>query len=93
MAKAREFKIQILFEREPDGRFRVRSPTLDGLHLAGRDLKKLCADLDPIVKDLLFHNLDFVADRIRWSPSLEHVAREMTRSPPPRDLLITGRAA
>lgn len=100
MGKAKEFAIELRFEKKRDGRFYVRSPNLTGLHLAGSDLEKIRADLEPIVKDLLFHNSDFVADTIRWVPSLEQVTHEMTRPLPPRGpesverfLVITGRAA
>jgi len=101
MAPLSEFLIEILFEKGRDGRFYVHSPNLAGLHLAGRDLSAIRADLEPIVKELLFHNLDFVADQIRWVPSLDEVVSHLTKpsSPPePRSegsnyLVITGRAA
>lgn len=101
MAPPREFIIQILFEKDRDGRVHVHSPQVAGLHLAGRDLNVIRADLEPILKDLLFHNLDFVADKVRWIPSLEEVVRVMTtKSASPEQhaheqkfLMITERAA
>jgi len=101
MVEGKEFLIQILFEKSRDGRFHVHSPELAGLHLAGRDLRKIRADLEPIVKELLFHNSNVIADKIRWVPSLEEVVRQMTQpSTAPKEeagernfLVITGRAA
>lgn len=100
MGRAREFAIQLLFEKRRDGRFYVHSPNLAGLHLAGRNLDKIRADLEPIIKELLYRNADFVADKIKWFSSLEQVTRELTRPAPPREpkseehfLVITGRAA
>jgi|SRR5208282_2781117 len=101
MADVKEFMIQILFKKSGDGRFHVHSPDLAGLHLAGRDLTTIRADLEPIVKELLFHNSHVIADKIRWVPSLEEVVRQMTQplSAPKQQpgeqnfLVITGRAA
>jgi hypothetical protein len=101
MTDAKEFMIQILFEKSGDGRFHVHSPDLAGLHLAGRDLATIRADLEPIVKELLFHNSNVIADKIRWVPSLEEVLGQFTRPSSPSSspaqeqkfLMITGRAA
>ena len=101
MTDTKEFMIQILFETSGDGRFHVHSPDLAGLHLAGRDLATIRADLEPIVKELLFHNSNVIADKIRWVPSLEEVVSQMTRPPTvpssssreQKFLMITGRAA
>ncbi|HXQ66715.1 MAG TPA: hypothetical protein VN980_09100 [Alphaproteobacteria bacterium] len=101
MTAAKEFMIQILFKKSADGRFHVHSPNLAGLHLAGRDLATIRADLEPIVKDLLFYNSNVIADKIRWVPSLEEVVCQMTQpssAPEPQAveqkfLMITGRAA
>jgi len=101
MAGTTEFFIQVLFQKDTDGRVRVRSPQLAGLHLAGKDLDTILADLNPIVKDLLYHNSNFIADEIRWVPSLEEALRPMRDSviphaPHPEKeslLVITARAA
>src|SRR5215470_10719340 len=98
MAAQKKFGIQILFRKDRTGRIHVHSPDVAGLHLAGRDLNAIRADLEPILKDILFHNLDFVADKIQWVPSLEEVARLMTASPASQErrtreqkfLMITG---
>jgi hypothetical protein len=101
MADASEFAIQLLFDRRRDGRFHVHSPNVPGLHLAGRDLGEIREDIEPIVKDLLYHNSNVIVDQIRWVPSLEEVvsrmsgasARRKNAPPGPTTLLVTGRAA
>ncbi|HKO10122.1 MAG TPA: hypothetical protein VJ487_20630 [Alphaproteobacteria bacterium] len=81
MTAAKEFMIQILFKKSGDGRFHVHSPDLAGLHLAGRDLATIRADLEPIVKDLLFYNSNVIADKIRWVPRLEEIPPHPALSP------------
>jgi len=98
-----EFVAQVRFEKRPDGRFHIRSPNIPGLHLAGRDLEKIRADLEPIVKDLLFHNLNVVVDKLSWVPSIDAMvtrlkAGEPASPPEPRPgkpsfLVILGHAA
>lgn len=98
MGKTAKFVIELLLEKKGDGRFYVRSPNLAGLHLASSDIEAIRADIEPIVKDLLYHNKHFQADEITWLPSLEQITEAMTH--PKRDaesvekfLVITGRAA
>ena len=98
MGKTAKFVIELLLEKKGDGRFYVRSPNLAGLHLASSDLEAIRADIEPVVKDLLYHNEHFQADEIAWLPSLEQITEAMTQ--PRRDadsvekfLVITGRAA
>lgn len=89
-----EFAIQLIFDQRQDGRFHVHSPSVPGLHLAGRDLSEIQADIEPIVKDLLLHNANVVVDKIRWVPSLEDVVRQMTPpSPRSKTLMISAHAA
>lgn len=98
-----EFAVQVQFDQRRDGRFHIHSPSIPGLHLAGRDLDKIRADLEPIVKDLLFHNLNMIVDKIGWVPSIDEVVKRLTadeRTPPPEPkpgkpsfLVIVGRAA
>jgi hypothetical protein len=91
-----EFAIQLLFDKAHDGRIHVHSPNIPGLHLAGDDLESIRADIEPIVKDLLFHNSNVVVDRIRWVPSLEEVVRQMAEhAPEPKSkyLMIVAHAA
>lgn len=100
MAKTREFALKLLVRRKDDGRFCISSPNLPGLHLAGQDLDKIRADLEPIVKDLLYFNTDFVADQIKWVPSLEQAGHDVKQALSPSEpraveelFAITGRAA
>lgn len=100
MAKAREFALKLLVERKEDGRFCISSPNLPGLHLAGKDLDKIRSDLAPVIKDLLYFNSDFIADKIKWVPSLEQVMLDIKQALSPREpraaeeiLVISGRAA
>lgn len=98
MGQAAKFIIELLLEKKGDGRFYVRSPNLAGLHLAGSDIEAIRADIEPVVKDLLFYNKNFRTDEIVWVPSLEQITEAMTQ--PRREiesvekfLVITGRAA
>jgi len=100
MAKPREFRLKLIYEKRRDGRFYIHSSDLPGLHLAGSDLDRLQADLEPVIKELLFFNWDFVAEKIKWLPPLDLVKSRLGRSPsPPGDkpaeeiYVITGRAA
>jgi len=97
------FVAQVTFVKRPDGRFHIHSPGIPGLHLAGRDLDKLRADLEPIVKELLFHNHNIVVDQLSWVPSLDDTfkkakAHQPTPLPPPKPgkpsfFVIVGHAA
>jgi predicted RNase H-like HicB family nuclease len=101
MPSSNEFAIELLFDKSRDGRFHVHSPNVPGLHLAGYDLAAIRADIEPIVKDLLYHNSGVIVDHIRWVPSLEELIRQIMGPPPPPEpqpgkatyLVITGRAA
>ena len=97
------FVAQVKFVRRPDGRFHINSPGIPGLHLAGRDLDRIRADLEPIVKDLLFHNHNIVVDQLSWVPSLDDTfkkakAGQLAPLPTPKPgepsfLVIVGHAA
>jgi hypothetical protein len=101
VGEPKEFAIQLLFLRCEDGRFRVHSPDVPGLHLAGSDLAAIRTDIEPIIKDLLYFNSKLIIDQIHWVPSLEGIVAEMAESksaPPTKDrssefLVIVGRAA
>ncbi|MCK6452655.1 MAG: hypothetical protein L6R19_17675 [Alphaproteobacteria bacterium] len=90
-----EFAIQLLFDKRGDGRIHVHSPNVPGLHLAGDDLDAIRADIEPIVKDLLYYNSNLIVDQIHWVPGLEEVVRQMAEPSEPRSkfLVIHGRAA
>jgi hypothetical protein len=72
-----EFRIRLWFDRRPDGRYYIHSPNVPGLHLAGRDLRALCDDIDPAVKQLLRNNLKIEVDEVRWMPTIEEMQRQL----------------
>ena len=80
-AFVREFQIELLFDKRPDGLYHIHSDALPGLHLAGDDFDALRRDIEPAVKDLLKHNRNLVADEIRWVPSLDEVQQELDGPP------------
>lgn len=80
MTGANKFHLRLLVQKSKDGRFSISSPTLPGLHMAGKDLEKIHADLEPIIKDLLWHNSEFAVDRIEWVPSLEQVIQNVNEA-------------
>jgi hypothetical protein len=73
MAEANEFAVRVEFRRGDDGRCYIGSPDIVGLHLAGHDIEALRHELEPIIKDLIWYNLDRVIDRFHWIPSLEEI--------------------
>jgi predicted RNase H-like HicB family nuclease len=97
----REFGIQLHFAREEDGRFHVYSPSVPGLHLHGSDLAAVRAEIEPIIKDLVYFNLKLIIDQIRWVPSLDEmvhrIAKPKGKSKAPAEssefLVLVGRAA
>jgi hypothetical protein len=101
MAALGEFGIQLYYDRRSDGRFHIHSPNIPGLHLAGPDLDAIKVDVEPLIKDLLFHNSGIVVDTIEWIPSLEEIVSQLKQSAAvtrpvgeqSKLLLITGRAA
>jgi hypothetical protein len=97
-----EFEIRLVYDRRPDGRFHIHSPSVPGLHLSGPDLASLTADIEPLVRELLLRNSGVVVDSIRWVPPLgemiERIRHPAVTRPGPtpgesRVLVITGRAA
>ena len=76
---ASEFSIQLLFDQMSDGRYFIHSPHVPGLRLAGFNLEALRADIEPAVKDLLFHNRNLNVESIRWVPSIDEVLEELER--------------
>jgi hypothetical protein len=58
------------FHRKADGRYSVKSPDVPGLWLASKNLAILQSDLNIVVRDLLYFNLDIVVDGdIQWKPN------------------------
>jgi hypothetical protein len=77
MTSPNEFRIEIFFDKRDDGRFHVHSPSVPGLYLAGADLDALRADVEPIVKDLLWFNKKIIVDSVRWVPSLDDIVNTL----------------
>jgi hypothetical protein len=63
-----EFEIRLVYDQRSDGRFYIHSPSGPGLHLSGRDLTALSADIEPLVRELLLKNAGMVVDSVRWIP-------------------------
>jgi hypothetical protein len=76
-----EFSIEVLFDRRADGRYHIHSPNVPGLYLVGTDLHALNADVEPVVKDLLYSNRQMIVDTIRWVPSLDDVVAQFGAEP------------
>ncbi len=77
MKRIGEFQIELHWEKHPNGRYYVSSGNVPGLHLGGRDIKAIRADIEPVVKQLLKNNLKIEADHVRWMPSLDDVIAKL----------------
>lgn len=77
MEQMHEYRIELNFEKRSDGYYHIYSPHVPGLHLGGTDLGALVADIEPVVKDLLWENRKITADHIRWIPPLDDVQRQL----------------
>jgi len=77
MTTQNEFRIEIVFDKRDDGRFHIHSASVPGLHLAGIDLDALRADVEPVVKDLLWFNKKIIVDSVRWIPSLDDIVDKL----------------
>lgn len=69
-----EFGVQLFFARREDGRFHVYSPDVPGLQLHGSDLAAIRAEIEPIIKDLLYFNRKVIVDKVRWVQRLAPLA-------------------
>jgi hypothetical protein len=65
------------YEKHPDGRYRIRSESIPGFRLEGPDIDVLQRDLNPLVRDLLLHNMGFEVESVRWVPSPEEVKQHL----------------
>jgi hypothetical protein len=74
---AEEMSIVLHYERDAHLRYKIRSESLPWLHLEGTDIDALQRDLNPVVSDLLRHNMGFEVESIRWVPSPEEVKRHL----------------
>lgn len=82
MTKPTEISLDVFFEKHSDGRYFVRCYDLPGFHLAGSDWELLRADIEPVIKDLLWYNSEIAVDTMRWVPSLSDVAHQLHQPPP-----------
>jgi hypothetical protein len=82
-----EMSIVLIYEKHPDGCYYIRSESLEGFRLEGPDIDALQRDLNPVVTDLLFHNMGFEVESIRWVPSPEEVKQHLNR--PSYDGVVT----
>ncbi len=73
----RELSIVMRYEKHPDGRYRIRTDSIPGFRLEGPDIDALQRDLNPVVSDLLLHNMGFEVEDIRWVPSPEEVKQHL----------------
>lgn len=86
MGTTKEVSVRIQFKRLDEGRCYISSADIPGLHMAGPDIEALNAELETIVKDLLFHNDDIVVDQLRWVPTLDAVAERFKGGRKPSQL-------
>ncbi|HEY5046887.1 MAG TPA: hypothetical protein VII49_02570 [Rhizomicrobium sp.] len=79
---ARELSIVLHYEKHANGRYRIRSESLAWLRLEGPDIDALQRDINPVVTDLLLHNMGFEVESIRWVPSPEDVKHHLRKPSP-----------
>jgi hypothetical protein len=79
---AYDIPIDLLFERDGNGHYRVTSDDVPGFYMAGTDIDAIQGDLDEVVSDLLRHNCGFIVSEIRWLPTLSDVKRHLQRPHP-----------
>jgi len=72
-----EMSIILNYEKHPDGCYCIHSEALPWLRMANPDIDALHRDLDPVVKDLLLHNMGFEVESIRWIPSPEDIKKHL----------------
>jgi predicted RNase H-like HicB family nuclease len=75
----REMSIVLNYEKHPDGCYYVRCDSIPGFHLEGPDIDAIQRDLNPVVSDLLLHNLGFEVEHIRWVPGPDEVKQHLQR--------------
>ena len=79
---AYDIPIDLIFERDSDGHYRVTSDDVPGFYMAGNDIDAIQNDLNEVVADLLRHNCHFAVSEIRWMPSLNDVKRHLQKPHP-----------
>jgi len=78
----KEISILLQYEKHPDGCYYIRSEALPGFRLQGPDFDALLRDLDPVVSDLLLHNMGFEVESIRWVPTPDDVKHHLQNPSP-----------
>ncbi len=73
MSATKEVSVKVQFKRADEDRYYISSTDIPGLHMAGQDIESLNAELETVIKDLLWYNDDIVVDRLRWVPKLDAV--------------------
>jgi hypothetical protein len=77
-----EISIELVFEKDSDGRYYVRSEEIPGFYMAGYDIDAIHGDLNDVVSDLLRLNSGFVVSEMRWVPSIDDVKGHLKRPNP-----------
>jgi len=81
MQRNQEMSVQLQYEKH-GGRYHIKSLDIPGFRMAGTDWDALLADLDNVVKDLLFHNSNFVVESLRWVPGPDDVKKHLDKPQP-----------
>jgi hypothetical protein len=82
MAAPQEVRLELVFEKQQDGRYYVKSSDLPGFRLAGTDFDALHRDLDHVVSDLLLYNSNFIVESLRWVPTIAEVKQHLQKPGP-----------
>ena len=79
---SQQIKIELVYERDSDGRYCVTSQDVPGFRMAGPDIEAIQKDLNEVVSDLLRLNSGFVVEELHWVPALEEVKRHLQKPNP-----------
>jgi hypothetical protein len=77
----REIAIDLIFERNAEGHYQVKSADVPGFYMAGDDIEAIHGDLNEVVSDLLRLNSGFIVSDIRWVPSIDDVKKHLEKPP------------
>lgn len=81
---AHNLKVDLIYERYADGRYRVTCDTIPGFLMSGPDLDVIQSDLNEVVTDLLRMNSNFIVEHIEWEPTLGEIKKRLTKAAPDR---------
>ena len=79
---SQEIAIDLIFEKQSDGRYYVRSDDVPGFYMAGYDIDAIHGDLNEVVSDLLRLNIGFVVSEMRWVPGIEDIKKHLKKPVP-----------